>query len=347
MATNGKRALVILGAGASHDLFATPPTNVHDKFLPPLTKDLFGESSLVRETLRLFPGAMTLASSVSIGVAQGRAFEEILAELSLDHSSPAAEHFREVALYLRELFWLVSENYTNHPVNYDHLTTTLLHQSSGISRVAFVTLNYDLLLDKVLQRGFLGQTGEEDSYISKRCILVKLHGSVDWVRPVRIEDAEWQGENLAMVDRNVHRMTIRRLDVHQRMHGEMRVHRERNLWDADHLYYPILSVPLGEYDFACFPDHVDALKEFLPGCKNLLSIGFSAKDSDLLTLLAGQLSSLSTFCFVAFEGAEEAAERFKDEVPQVEGAANQLVIPDEFSSFLRTGGLEAFIESCE
>lgn len=348
MTTSGKSALVILGAGASHDLLATVPTRVREKFKPPLTQHLFGTSRLVLETLRHFPEARALASSVSVEIAQGRGLEEILADLSTDHSSPTTERFRELTLYLRELFWLVSENYTDQPINYEHLSTKLLHQTSGLSNVAFVTLNYDVILDRVLQGRFLGLADHKDGYISERCMLVKPHGSVDWVRRV---DSVAPKDLLSIVDqakaKHLHRKIISELDVDFRPVGDIIVHPEWNLWDSDHIYYPVLSVPLGNYNFVCPPPHTDALKEFLPGCKNLLSVGFSARDRDLLIFLAGQLPLLSTFCFVAFKGAEEAATRFRDEVPQAEGAANQLVIADEFSSFLRTGGLEAFIESCE
>jgi hypothetical protein len=84
--------------------------------------------------------------------------------------------FFSIALYLRDLLWGASRTDEIHFDNVDRLVTILMR---SFHHVCFVTLNYDLILDRALaQLDPIESLGDYVGY--GRWSLVKLHGSVDW-----------------------------------------------------------------------------------------------------------------------------------------------------------------------
>jgi hypothetical protein len=225
---------------------------------------------------------------------------------------------------------------------------------SEFERVAFITLNYDLFLEIALGVPSLG--GPIDTlgaYIRPDRLVVKLHGSVNWGRRIKdwpIDasrfvkgrsglDLSWVGERRLdeMLDREIRLLP-----------GAGYEHR----WLDRKPYYPALVVPVeGKYGFVCPPDHVERLREFLRECQNILVIGCSGRDEDLLDLLRDSMTGCETFFLVdvgSQEAVEETYRRFLRAVPQFKQAWRRrtFFFADGFSQFIEDQGVEEFARRC-
>ena len=114
--------------------------------------------------------------------------------------------------------------------------------------------------------------------------------------------------------------------------------------------YPALVVPVeGKYGFSCPDDHVQFLKGYLAECKNVLFIGHSAKDFDLLKLLGEYLLMPELFCLVGKDSEDEESEesvagvnsRILARIPQL-GGTEFRAYDGGFTDFLENEGAEEF-----
>ncbi len=332
----GKRALVILGAGAAHNLIplihrpaddgsftveALGSVAEQSDFLePPLTKDVFRAGRVTKELLDTYKRARDLSGPIRIALLKDdQQLEPLLKGYYESDDDLIAKQYPEIPLYLRDLFVRVSR-YTNQPVNYQELAHRLSSAEADFEQIAYLTLNYDTLLDEVLFPDYLGGALEEGgmkAYIGDKCMLVKLHGSVNWVKECEID---WPGQVKAFylpgyLD-TVASFGSRGLQ--ERFQPEISIREAtKDLWEMVEqgspfwrykIYYPALSVPLGDYDMNdnCPRDHIEALREFLGGCRNVLAIGVSGRDGDLLKLLKEHLPEDIHSFWLVDKGADNA-----------------------------------------
>jgi len=180
-----KKAAVILGAGASNDVW-NGVGNPNPALIPPLTKHLFGrpppEQDDFSRFLTEYPSAMHLAGIVNSRVVDGQVitFEDQLTEFAKSSDPVIQQHFKQVPAYLRDVLWLTGQLFGAPsgcfaPLLYG-LMTRVPHE------VAFVTLNYDDILERELVRRDSDQYRfeKEEDYLAAR--VYKLHGSVNWAR---------------------------------------------------------------------------------------------------------------------------------------------------------------------
>lgn len=361
----GSTVLVIIGAGASCDLIpyhAGKGLSIgwFDDHMqkPPLTQDVFRDDAVTKQILDRYQGARNLAATIRLELIQNdRQLEPLLREYRDATGQPLASQFVEIPLYLQDLFAAVSK-FTNQPTNYQRLAQVLFSDASGIEKVVFVTLNYETLLDDVLFSDFFGyQRTAMDSYTGDRCMLVKLHGSVNWVRKLK-----WSSRlatmNLASYLAAVRSLGFAQLKSNVTPEIEFRPPNSKGVrWgggrmnesgDYDFtLFYPALSVPLGDYDpyFACPAEHIEALKNVLPECSAVIAIGTSARDGDLLGLLKEHLGSVGLLYVVdsGTEATEGTYVRLRD-VPQLARTFGER-FGNGFSHFILNGGPERFVEA--
>jgi hypothetical protein len=228
------------------------------------------------ETLAGHPEADALMSSVRTDVRGGATFEQSLRRYAEDPNPYIQKLMPFVPIALHEFFFRVSNNYTSEAINYSHLINRTIGQ--GI-QTAYITLNYDTLLEMSLRKITRVTFDSIESYIScPDWILVKLHGSVGWGYPW--PTTEWIPD-MAMAARSNTPPERRSEEIEVGLPREML----RN-GRLQQLFYPALALPVvGKSAFVCPPRHVEALDQFLADCQNFLFIGFSANDEDLLGLL--------------------------------------------------------------
>jgi hypothetical protein len=266
-------------------------------------------------------------------VARGGDLESILAELSKAKDSPRALQFLEIPPYLQQLFWGISNGFTRQPINYLNLVDQLFSREAGFDRIVLVTLNYDVVLDSILSPDYIEPLNSMRSYISGRCMLVKLHGSANWARPIRRDPAG--ADYLA---------AVRSLNLKTDIGDEISISAgPENMAGWNSTEYPALSVPLGTYTPSCPPEHVQALKEALSSCHHVLAIGCSGKDNDLLELLRNHLPRFAmTFYLVGGDDLDDVRERFR-QVHAFELSVEKQFFSAGFTAFLLDGGLNSFI----
>ena len=277
------RLAIILGAGASFD--CCPPdrpdlTKQGDwDWQPPIVSNLL-ESKEFNKFLNTHLNAADIFNDIRMEVSREVPFEKALRSRWESDNEHIRYKMRFVPIALQQFFWRASEAYTNQPANYVALVSQTVGR--GIT-TAFVTMNYDTILDKVLCRF---RAGPHDSslrtmgsyFSSPDWLLVKLHGSADWGYRVGDAAVSIEGVLAAQELRPFAREEIEVLSLP----GDLREGRT--------LFYPALALPVeGKYGFVCPISHEDALVTYLQDCDNFLFVGFSARDSDLLECLSANV----------------------------------------------------------
>jgi hypothetical protein len=344
---------VLLGAGASLDCASGHVTRI-DNYRPPLTSQLF--DSKFESILNLYPLAESAAADIRPAVARDPiALEAFLRETLRD--SPhrhLRRQFRAIPLYLQHLLFDISawdpphRGYTAHADNYSRLITAALELDEAV----FITLNYDILLDRRLF--VYADLVDMDSYIKagENWSLIKPHGSVNWGRQV-----------LSAWDRPSHDVFLAAtfaalgdefsLDEHitLRLAAEARGLRHEGADSSGgggRLYYPALSAPLGPGDeLVCPPNHVAHLREKLRAYDglHLLVIGYSGLDDEVLKLLRESENSLRSLTVVS--ESEEAAIKTKNAITGAIGLAGfglDQLISSGFDEYARSEGMRRRID---
>ena len=292
-----KPLIVVLGAGASHG--CAPDSSL----TPPVTEGLFSyprlleEYPLVQDVAPAIERAMLEAETRSGGL-ESYLKQRLYAD---DVSRPAVDTSLQIPLYLQRV--LFSQGRKAFDVD-EHYRTLMVETTERLDYVLFVTLNYDVVLDRMLFRRvppYAEYPKSMKTYINSggNFGLVKLHGSVNWGREIlpQFESAvnprtpalgekafarelvRWAHESDLT---NVTRGQIRPLPVPEE-DEVMRIRGRDEKW-----WYPALSLPLGVADKLNCPDsHVEFLAEALSTWEplNLLVIGYGGADRSFLNLL--------------------------------------------------------------
>jgi hypothetical protein len=259
--------IVILGAGASA---ASGHYHWRGGIVPPLTAELFDEAAY-EDQLAGHPLAQQAGRLINRRRAadDALALEQALRELATSDHSHHRLMALDVPLYLQDLLIAVSTELTAHAFRFDDLIESVLR----LERVFFLTLNYDLLLDRRLASFHplrtLGDYVAED----KNWSLLKLHGSVNWYfrteepldRSRPGPDLHWDPETISC----------------DPTEGSLERCRETRS-------YPALALPEGPEDRLVLSAlHQEFAEERLAAAReaNLLVIGYSGLDGEVLALL--------------------------------------------------------------
>ncbi len=177
-----------------------------------------------------------------------------------------------------------------------------------------MTLNYDLLLDKAIERvtkskftGFGSYTSESDKWV-----LIKPHGSVNWFR--QIVNFSQTGNNHDSWKATVEDINLLKdlgkdivfLDLEKQF---------KDGYAGSIPYYPVLAIPNTEYN-PIYPINENLLlKERLQECENFLIIGFSAHDQDILNLLKDNVKSVKKLLIVGMDDVGDVYKRLTEIAP--------------------------------
>jgi hypothetical protein len=297
-----------------------------------LTVDLFDEGAF-GELLETYD----LAHQAGRYIARQQNRDSALALESALHRLRTSDfaHHRHMAvavpLYLQHLLYEVSERLHRRAFRYDHLIESLLR----LPVVHFVTLNYDLLLDRRLST-FHPLNHLSDYVVRDRnWSLIKLHGSVNWYRkskhlfaPASPPPNLVLEPDISCVSPHASLQTIRRSKT------------------ASTNRYPALALPEGPEDELVAPDeHLKYLEgEILAAHQiDLLVIGYSGLDQAALRLLSKTRSDVRRLTIVNadFPSAQTVLERLEEAGI---GAVWPLPFAGDFAEWVDLGHLDRLVE---
>jgi hypothetical protein len=278
------RLTILCGAGASYGCGARAP---HPKAgFPPLAKDLFATE--FENVLGFYQRVMSRTDEIRSRLANGQNIEAILRDLYQSAEQYSNYWCFQIPLYLRHLFWSISQDYGPRTSKFDTLTRCAIE--SRFDKVMFVSLNYDLFLDSSLEVYASRVFTTLDSYISasNKWLLIKPHGSVNWAKEI---------DNCPRDDYN-HYPT--RMEAPPHFPDGAPIH--LILWNRHHMHwyvpnvardsipegylYPQLVTPADKpKEFVCPQAHTERAIQFFKECRNFMLIGFSGHDDDINSLL--------------------------------------------------------------
>jgi len=281
------KVCVILGAGASHDVWGAGSPYINPDYKPPLARDLFNiaEHGAYWGVLKWYNGAIVLTQQLAELLASEQKQIGIENELRryAEHTDPQMrQHYKHIPAYLRDLLYLASKQYTYVPSTYVQLVIELLAEQPH--DILFIVLNYDNLLEQALtlfnpdlQFRYMAEYVD----VNRNAKVVKLHGSINWFR--RLPGGRTTGWT----------ELVAQLDVFKQFPEDEIIIKDGiekviDSADSNHLLYPLLTAPLaGKHigDAVCPKSHIIAAQEFLKNCRKFLIIGTSGLDEDLLYLL--------------------------------------------------------------
>lgn len=281
-----EKACIILGAGASHDVYNGGSPLINVDFKPPLARDLFDmeQHPTYWQVMQQYPRARVLTQLLSPKARKNEfSLEQELRTLA-NHSDPqVAAHFKQIPPYLRDLLLKASYEYTHMPGCHFQILYELLSEQPH--QLLFLVLNYDNLLEKALVQFHPGQYKFEsiDDYIraERQAKVVKIHGSIDWFKLIGSPHrASWDD-------------TVQATDVLKKPpDNEIYIRTDLNLVRGinidQNMVYPLITAPLagkGVDEMVCPTRHIEVARDFLKDCKKFLIVGTSGLDEDLLSFL--------------------------------------------------------------
>lgn len=308
---DNRRLAVLIGAGASYNC-TSGINDVEQRLRPPVVNQLFENNAIFNEVLRQYPAAEALSGVIRSRLKKGMALEEILRQLSTSEDFVQRKQVWYVRLYLQHLFYLISDYYVRGGGTYFH-TLVKLTQESSYNQVLYMTVNYDLFLDRALSSLYFVKFNDMGSYCqfeNHGWMLAKLHGSVNWGQ--MISNSNPSGRNIVQLldsfdaDLNLSaEVALLPSQLPNTFHLPVMAEQNQQLVSvrtggrSDVMYYPALSVPVaGKTDFFIPEAHLERVRSFLDDCTDFLIIGFSGKDLHVVDLFkrVNRVKKLSIVC---------------------------------------------------
>jgi len=179
-----KTCTVILGAGASYDVHIPgTTTDPRSDFTPPLTVQLF--DTRFQGQRNHFKGSKFLGYELaSLAKAGALNLEQKLREYANHNNQSIRRLFKDIPIYIRSVLIACSSHYYEHSGAHAFLIKRLL--AIYPHHVLFISLNYDDLLERSLASYSGKSITHMDEYVDKerQALIVKLHGSIDWLTPI-------------------------------------------------------------------------------------------------------------------------------------------------------------------
>ena len=191
--------LIILGAGASHDLVSTTDYNQFpgEHWQPPLTDDLFNSRNpIVRKVVSKYKAIPGLVGTIRRKLEKGdKSLEEILDE----EKNPGVLND-----YLAELMYTISTECSKKidANNYDIFFKSL---HDKFFEFMVINFNYDFLAQKALMGAGVSKYEKMDDYWNNSIKLIHVHGSVAWNTA---NNGEIQVRNIQNANKSNPRLTI-------------------------------------------------------------------------------------------------------------------------------------------
>jgi len=279
--------MVIFGAGASYDSLVDIGVGYPDKDLsPPLANQLFGRRGVFEAAVQEYGECRPIIPQLR-QLAQDTNLEKVLEGLRAEGDYDDQRHVQlhAVRYYLRNVIGVCSQLWpaeTRGVTNYSNLLDRIRHWCvRSREPVAFVTFNYDTMLEAACGDVFGFAPNDIHSYISRDDFQVfKPHGSVNWVRVVNTfldipptADQQQIEHKLIGLGKN---LVLRP--------GQHLVTTDTGRLEGHHTY-PAIALPVETKNEFEFPEaHLKKLRSVIPEVTRILIIGWRGTEEHFLKL---------------------------------------------------------------
>lgn len=341
--------LIILGAGASFDFldlegFSGKEQDNLGAWRPPLTNQLF-DGTRFQDFLEKYPEMNEMASYIMARIRkqnEGISFENILSKLfseDIKNNPELHKSFMALLFYLSDLLGNVSRNYYR-PVNNLHILMHVIKQSGG--KAVFVNYNYDLLLEKVLNKSDVAKVNE---LITGDFPVIKVHGGYNWYvkRLVSIfSDKTCYELSLMAADKIFEKTENVKYELEiQNNHNPKDIKPKMTQQEEGYTYHPALALPvLNKANYVCLDAHIELLKEELKKIDRVIIIGWKAADQFVLNLLLEEMNKRAIP--LAYIGGKDAIDTVKGLNKTFLNSA-KLIAGHGFSQFASSSSVEDFL----
>jgi hypothetical protein len=336
--------MVIAGAGASYDSIPSRPPGESEREATrlPLADALFEPRPLFEEILWQTPHLMPIVPFLQARPAKV-SVEEVLAGFAAELESYPQRRVQLAAarFNLQALIAKCEEGWYQRgpvPTNMMALIDQIESARRGRTHPCFATFNYDRLIEVTLENRGQPFRALGDYVRTDRPNVFKLHGSIDWVRPIASTDASRFGGSAWDISRQITEAmaTLPQPGAIERADG-IPGSRVRN-----EIAIPAIAIPLKEKsDFECPPRHLDALRRVLPRVRVILTIGWRGAEQHFLNELSEHcLQGIDGICV----GGGEADAR--ETASNLDGALSRAHLEfygGGFTEFVLTGGVHRLV----
>jgi hypothetical protein len=304
--------MVIFGAGASYDSASDYPPNVdHDEARPPLANELFDNRSMFRSVLAQFWECQPLVSRLHHPDPSLEAHLE-LAQSQAEEHPIRHQQLAAIRFYLREIIWRVEGQWankhrgvTNHKTLLDDLERWRRHRKEEI---CLVTFNYDQMIEAAMPQVEIAMT-DLGSYVNDpRYKLIKVHGSVTWVREV--DGLFFDVGNYSNVAHQlIANASTLRLNLSSGIEIIPQPHITtksvgQKIWRG---LFPAIAIPVVQKSgFECPVRHEQALRAAIPHVTRILTIGWRGTEQHFLSLLRENFKTVPKSVMIVAGNKEEA-----------------------------------------
>jgi hypothetical protein len=295
--------MIILGAGASYDSYASRPPRSETKepHRPPLADELFEDRPKFNELLERFNKCQEILPQLR-EQSNRKALEAYLERLREEAKTflQGGQQLRAVQFYIQgaiehcESGWrAVHRGATNHLALLNRVERWRARQNESVN---IVTFNYDTLVEEAL-RSYLGHTFQYlNDYVRRPDYkLFKLHGSVDWGHVTRCALRDNDYNNLRAIQQHIIDGVNSNGTIIYPDHFETKS-AEEDLKKKGLVLSPAIAIPVkNKNSFECPKDHVEALKIDLPRVTKILVIGWRAQEQHFAQELQVLPKNIRTF----------------------------------------------------
>jgi hypothetical protein len=291
--------MVIFGAGASFDShFHYYENDFNHIWRPPLANELFApRSDSFLKIYNNYYGVKSLLPGLNVKEDLEDYFDQLWNKAKIENNSEVLSLIVNLVYAIQELMLVISEknkeiglsNYSAI-VNQAYLYSNLKKQD-----VAFVSFNYDLLLENAISEVYVGKQSplkHFDNYTNNKIKLFKPHGSANWGKKIKrkiIRESESNQKYFYEFKYDFDRIEQMLESDFELVNSDSKKKTLTNsLYDETDFdyFFPQLLLPMKNKDEFIMPEsQIKLLEELTPKVSEILIIGWKGNEEKFNTLL--------------------------------------------------------------
>ncbi len=200
------------------------------------------------------------------------------------------QQMMSVRFYLQRIIWQSTAEWVQESggaTSYATLVDLIRQYQPQNAKVAFITVNYDMMLEQVLTTLMDWEFRSVADYVHEDgWSLFKLHGSVNWGRVVTGVSQPVS----SYADPELVNLLIRGASADQLTDSFYVVPQLPGVRKDTLALAPAVAIPVeAKSSFECPSAHITALAQLLPSVSRLMVIGWRAQDQEVLDLLRKEI----------------------------------------------------------